>query len=320
MRRRLAIVPAALAGLLALVTAARADVCDDDSTFRLGPANDPATCRSLWEVIGTPEHAASDVDATLVCHTRYVVSHNNENRTPDWVVERVTRAQVSGSNNRPKTSFKSEEHVCKGARAVDDDYKGSSLDRGHQAPSEDFSAEVAWMVESFILSNIVPQIGRGFNQGIWKDFEALVRKLAVDRGEVYVITGPINPASNGDIPAISKTINACRNELKFEAPKKRRICNGNDKNPQIPCAEGPLVPVGLYKIIYDPKNKRANAYVLPNVDHRPLEDVNDPLEYLKRYRVTLKVVERLTGLQFLRAIPLRERRAQIDECIATMLH
>jgi endonuclease G len=306
--------------LFALVNAARADVCDDDPTWRPGPANNPATCRELWEAIGTPQYARSDADTIIVCHTRYVLSHNNVNRTPDWVVERVTRAQVSGGNTRPKLKFTSEEHVCKGARAFDDDYKGSKFDRGHQAPSEDFNADADWMRESFILSNIVPQIGIGFNQGIWKDFEALVRKLAKDRGEVFVITGPINPDEDGSTVSIPKTINACRNAIKFEAPKKKRICDANDKHPTAPCEEGALVPVALYKIIYDPKSKRANAYVLPNVDHRALEDEKDSLEYLNRYRTTLKVVERYTGLQFLRAIPLRERRAQIDECIATMLH
>lgn len=155
------------------------------------PQNNPDTCRELWERIGLPEHGDSERDTTIVCHARYVLSHSNADKTPDWVIERLTREQASGKNKRPKIKFKPEEFVPAEGRAADKDYAGSKFDRGHQAPSEDFNADADWMVESFILSNIVPQVGAGFNQGIWKELEALVRKLAIERGELYVITGPI---------------------------------------------------------------------------------------------------------------------------------
>ena len=80
------------------------------------------------------------------------------------------------------------------------------------------------------------------------------------------------------------------------------------------------IPLGLYKVIYDAKNKRANAYILPNIDHRKLDKSKDPLEYLKRYRVAVRTVEQFTGLQFLRDIPKRDRKAQVEECVATMWH
>ena len=56
--------------------------------------------------------------------------------------------------------------------------------------------------------------------------------------------------------------------------------------------------------------------------HWPTEGqpFKDPLEYLKRYRVAVRTVEQYTGLQFLRAIPKRDRKAQIEECVATMWH
>jgi DNA/RNA endonuclease G (NUC1) len=37
------------------------------------------------------------------------------------------------------------------------------------------------MEETFFYTNVVPQVGKGFNRGIWKQLEALVRKLAIDR-------------------------------------------------------------------------------------------------------------------------------------------
>lgn len=295
------------------------DVCEADADWKPTPANDFDNCRALWEGIGTPAYASRDIDFTPVCHTRYVVSHNNVNKTPDWVMERLTKAQVSGTGKRPKIKFKYDENLCPSARAVDKDYAGSKFDRGHQAPSDDFNQDVDWMIESFILSNIVPQVGPGFNQHIWKEFEELVRKLAIDRGEIYVITGPINREDDRPL-TISKDNNPCRNEIKFELPKKAAICDANDKNPKAACDNGVAVPIGLYKIIYDPKSRRANAYIMPNIDHRPFDTTKDPLDYLKRFRTSVRVVEQYTGLQFLRAIPKRDRKAQIEECVATMLH
>ncbi len=296
---------------LALCQSARAEVCEgEDAPAK--PENDPKACRPLWEKIGLPT-SADDVDATIVCHTRYVLLHNNENKTPDWVIEPLTKKQVSGSNTRPEgKKFSAEPAVCPAAQAQDKDYTNSKMDRGHQAASADFSSSGALMDESFFLSNAVPQQGLGFNRGIWKEFELLVRKLTKDRGELYVITGPIYPDEDGNIPEITKKNNACKTEIKFEAPKRAAICGGKAK-----CDDGVAVPVGLFKILYDPSSKRANAYVLPNIDHRPFED-KDALEYLKGFRTTVKVVERFSGFQFLTDIP--GRKAQVEECVATMFH
>ena len=292
-------------------------ICEKDKTFELTDANNFKTCRSLWEPIGTPQYANDNVDATPVCHTAYVLSHNNVNKTPDWVLERLKKSQFAGGIDRPTIKFTYDRFICKEARAVDKQYAGSKMDRGHQAPSADFSSNVDLMKESFILSNAVPQQGEGFNRHIWKEFEDLVRKLAQDRGEIFVITGPIN-RDEGDEVTIKADSNPCKNEIKLEGPTGRTEICGKGKT----CDEGTgvAIPIALYKIIYDPKNKRANAYILPNIDHRKLDKSKDPIEYLKRYRVAVRTVEQYTGLQFLRAIPKRERKAQVEECVATMLH
>src|ERR1700759_1553743 len=152
--------------VLTLCLPARAeDVCPDSAK----PVNDPDTCKELWEKIGLPK-SSDDLDSTYVCHTRYFLLHNNEAKTPYWVIEPLNKKQVSGKNTPPGTKFSAEENVCDAAQAQDGDYTKSTYDRGHQAASADFISSKDLMVESFILSNAVPQQGLGFNRGIWKQF------------------------------------------------------------------------------------------------------------------------------------------------------
>ena len=44
--------------------------------------------------------------------------------------------------------------------------------------------------ESFSLANMIPQDPSN-NRGVWARLEAAVRKLAEERGEVFVVTGPV---------------------------------------------------------------------------------------------------------------------------------
>jgi endonuclease G, mitochondrial len=247
-----------------------------------------------------------------------VLSHDNANKIPDWVIEHLTAAQVSGDNSRPAIPFKADVLLPPKARAEDDDYKNSGFDRGHQAPSDDFNQDENWMKETFLLSNIVPQEGKGFNQGIWKKLEERVRKLVVDRKELFIIPGPIDRDRRGRPVTVAASANTCNNKITLDPLPETAIC-GKEKNDK--CGgEGVSVPIGLFKIIYDPGMKRANAYVMPNIDHRPLIKKSDASSYLKGFQTPVSIVEDLTGIQFFPNLPMRDRRLQIDQCAATMLH
>jgi endonuclease G len=128
-------------------------------------------------------------------------------------------------------NFQPDPDLDEGERAELSDYKGSGYDRGHMAPAGDMRWNPDAMSESFYLSNMVPQVGKGMNQGIWKDLEEKVRLWALDRGEVFIYTGPIYAVTP------SKTI-------------------GENKV---------AVPSHLYKIVYDPARVEAIAFIMPNV-------------------------------------------------------
>jgi len=165
----------------------------------------------------------------LLCRKGFLLSHSSEHKTPLWVIEHLTAEKAQG--NLPRyNKFQPDPDLEEGERAELKDYKSSGYDRGHMAPAADMKWDQQAMVECFYLSNMVPQVGKGMNQGIWKNLEEYVRNWAIDRGALYVFTGPI-----------------------YEGGIKKTI--GNNKV---------AVPSHLYKIVYDPQKAEAIAFIMPN--------------------------------------------------------
>lgn len=167
-------------------------------------------------------------EGTPLCRKGYALSHDPDTKTPYWVAEHLTREKVVTAMVR-KNDFRADPDLEEGERAELSDYIKSGYDRGHMAPAGDMRWDEQAMSESFLLSNMSPQVGIGFNRGIWKDLEEDIRNWAKERGELYIYTGPIY---EGDIKRI-----------------------GKDKVG---------VPAYFYKIVYDPIRVEAIVFILPN--------------------------------------------------------
>lgn len=76
-------------------------------------------------------------------------------------------------------------------RSTNEDYKGSGYDRGHLAAAGNHKAHQKHCEQTFFLSNMAPQVGRGFNRDSWNRLERYVRKLTKTYPNVYVCTGPL---------------------------------------------------------------------------------------------------------------------------------
>ena len=83
--------------------------------------------------------------------------------------------------------FRSDPAVRTGSAALAD-YKRSGFNRGHLAPAASMAWSETIMSESFILSNVSPQLP-GFNQGIWRKLEEAVRKESYQHEKLVSITG-----------------------------------------------------------------------------------------------------------------------------------
>jgi DNA/RNA endonuclease G (NUC1) len=154
---------------------------------------------------------------------------------------------------------------------------------------------------------------------IWSSLEGLVQTLATARAELFVITGPVYQGRT--IVKVSRKSDACKSEFDLARPDEPAICPAHNRDPKTKCDTGVAVPAALFKIIYDPgQGGRVNAYLLPNLDHRPLKQQTKTLDYLRGFQVGVNTIEDLTGYKFFGALPARKQLQLKESCGATMLH
>lgn len=173
---------------------------------------------------GAPSH-----QGVLLCRLGYAVSYDTSRKVPAWVAYHLTAEHMAGTHPR-SNDFRPDPDLAEGERSELKDYKGSGYDRGHMAPAGSMKWSARAMSESFLLSNMAPQVGAGFNRGIWRKLEEDVRTWTEERGELYVVTGPIY--QDGGIKTIGP--------------------------------DHVAVPTAFYKVIFDPVRVEAIAFILPN--------------------------------------------------------
>ena len=121
----------------------------------------------------------------------YVLEHSSVDKVPRWVCEHLDPEGLGGPLRRPASEpFRPDPELKPDSRAELKDYKGSGYNRGHQAPSRNETRVQTRQDDTYFLSNVAPQVGQ-FNQQSWAMLESMVRTWAVNRGEAWVITGPL---------------------------------------------------------------------------------------------------------------------------------
>jgi len=137
------------------------------------------------ENLEEPKYNAAD---TYIKHFAYSLVYNEQTEQADWVAYNLESKELQ-KNFKRKNNFRPDDKVAT-QTANNADYSKSGYDRGHLAPAADMTWNKRAMSESFLYSNMSPQLA-GFNRGIWKRLESRVRKLAVKYDNIYVCVGPI---------------------------------------------------------------------------------------------------------------------------------
>ncbi|KAI7898700.1 nuclease [Cokeromyces recurvatus] len=213
----------------------------------------------------------------LLERTAYTTSFNRKDRIPYWVGEHLTADNLKAGSgvSRDKSSFTADTSIPLLFRVTTKDYTNSGYDRGHHAPAADAVRSQATMDESFLMTNIAPQVGAGFNQQYWAYLEKFCRDLTSTFSDVFVYTGPL---------FLPHSVDGTKYKLEYN----------------VIGAHSPFisVPTHYYKIILVPLSSTQyaiGAFVLPNqaiANSTPLTS----------FQVDLQAIELASGLQFFKLL------------------
>ncbi|WP_457615547.1 DNA/RNA non-specific endonuclease [Lutibacter sp.] len=134
------------------------------------------------------EQPKINTNETPIKHFAYTVLYNEKAEQAVWVAYQIKSSELEP--NFKRTNRFLEDTLVATGTATNEDYKKSGYDKGHLAPAADMTWNKQAMIESFYFSNISPQLP-GFNRGIWKKLEVLVRNWTKKYDSLYVVTGPV---------------------------------------------------------------------------------------------------------------------------------
>ncbi|WP_298854900.1 DNA/RNA non-specific endonuclease [uncultured Ruegeria sp.] len=256
------------------------------------------------------------------CEDRFCYAHSGSTKAPIWVVQKMTRAIACGDNTRPSGWRDAD---VEGPKAVDEDYTHSGYARGHNAASDDFKSSREWMKQTFTFGNSVPQIQNGFNGSYWRFLEEDIKHLALSGRELYVITGPIPVADDGDPFELGPSGGSCKNTVTIAGLndlKQPAICGGsNGGGPKSRCEHGVEVPAGMFKIVLFADTGRMFAYAASNVDHRNIGRTFDHHDdFIETWRVSVRLIEEATSIEFFPMLDKRHNEIAKNGCIGTPRH
>ncbi|CAH8455387.1 unnamed protein product [Schistosoma turkestanicum] len=127
----------------------------------------------------------------------YICAYDRRNRIPYWVIEHLNPSKLNQDDideaevQRENFNFYEDLGEIEMFRATNEDYLNSGYDRGHLAAAGNHRLSHSSMGQTFILSNIAPQVGRGFNRHGWNSLEKYIRAIARRSHNMIVITGPL---------------------------------------------------------------------------------------------------------------------------------
>jgi len=209
--------------------------------YAAGEQTSPQPMQSCQTQVPFGWPQASRPGTTPVCRQAYVLLHDNIAKVSLWEAYTLTPQHAVGCLARVN-AFAPDQSLPRGQRSELADYAKSGYDTGHIANDADMSWDPTVQRESFILSNMAPQLP-SLNRGIWKELETYVRDWAYTSGHSLTIYA-------GSI---------------YDVSSDRKI--GPDSV---------VVPHAFYKIVIDDTTRQSLAFIFPHrdglgTDLRPLQ-------------------------------------------------
>lgn len=209
----------------------------------------------------------------------FVVSYDRKTRTVHWVFEHLTPERMvhDPSVDRSKCKFRPDESMHPYFRSLNEDYLRSGYDRGHMAAAGNHRKTQLSVDQTFLLSNMSPQVGQGFNRDKWNHLEKRMRNHAKNNRNVYICTGPLylpHQESDGNL------------YVKYKVIGKNHVA----------------VPTHFFKVALiekAPHQFELESFLLPNA----VIPNDTPL---KNFMVPLNSIERAAGFLLFDKVPKNE--------------
>ena len=180
----------------------------------------------------------------VVYHSAYALVYDEPYEQAKWVAHIILPDVVRGNEGR-SNDFRPDDKIKTGSATEADyflktmrpdssfAYDAFGYDRGHLAPSADFRYSKKALSESYLYSNMSPQVAK-LNRGRWAELEDLVRQYVIKNNiQVYVVSGGV---------------------LK---PGLKKIERGINKV---------SIPEQYFKVVLDQANQQAIGFIMPNAD------------------------------------------------------
>ncbi len=187
----------------------------------------------------------------VVHHNYYSLSYNEDHEQAEWVAYELKKEQLSYNKFKRPYFMLDKSIITKSADWKN--YKNSGYDKGHLCPAGDRKFSKEAYDETFLTSNISPQ-KHVFNAGIWNKLEQKTRLWAKKYNGVFVITSGV---LDNNLSSIGK--------------------------------EKVSIPNYYYKIIYNEKNDKMIAFLIPH------KESNKPLD---EFVVSVDSIEKHTHIDF----------------------
>lgn len=242
---------------------------------------------------GLPEYSRTGDTARLLFQDGYIIGHSDHYRVPLYATYALRRADIVDATE--KKCFRPDVRLSDAPdplpHAVLNDYEEAIYDRGHLVPRADMGRTSEVTVNTYVLSNMMPQTNP-FNRQTWKFFEALIRsypKFAASDRTFHIITGPVfNFDNDMNADPVDQTTRVFRKEV--------------------------ALPSHFFKIISEESDSgfvNTMAFLLP---HSPVNQVRgmskeERIAFYAEYLVSVDCIEAITGLNFFPDMGLAKQNA-----------
>jgi endonuclease G len=150
----------------------------------------------------------------------FTLEYSTAKKHPKWVAWQLYKSHMGSSGRTDYWQF--DPRIPAEYSPVREDFSG--YDRGHLCPSADRTQSVAMNRQTFMYSNMSPQLG-AFNQGIWATLETRVRTWASGSDTLYICAGG-TIGKESDIMGYTSTSSMAVPKYYFKVILRKKAANG----------------------------------------------------------------------------------------------